>query len=90
MCVPNAKCPTAVGRVNLSFVAGYDGTVLPCLPTCLCVCVCVCVCVCALYYLRGLMAFNVLAALATGGLGVSVAALATGGRSCDGCTIYEG
>ena len=33
--------------------------------------VCVCVCVCDLYYFRGLMAFNVLAALATGGLGVS-------------------
>ena len=32
---------------------------------------CVCVCACALYYERGLMAFNVLAALATGGLGVS-------------------
>ena len=28
-------------------------------------CVCVCVCVCDLYYLRGLKAFNVLAALAT-------------------------
>ena len=50
----------------------------------MCVCVCVCVCdaqsfqqtpsrslVCALYYQLGLKAFTVLAALATGGLGVS-------------------
>ena len=33
--------------------------------------VCVCVCARALYYLRGLTAFNVLAALVMGGLGVS-------------------
>ena len=51
--------------------------------------VCVCVCVCALYYLRGLKAFNVLAARATEGLGVSRLEPACG-LPYPTCIIYEG
>ena len=55
----------------------------------MCVCVCVCARVCALYYLRELATFHVLAALVTGVLGVVLFTRAKAECS-PGRIIYEG
>ena len=57
----------------------------------MCVCVCVCVCVRALCSINaGLKAFNVVAALAMGGLGVSGCSINEGKGGLKSWTLYDG